>query len=82
MHAVGMQLTDMTHGVLPKPAHHLRESDSQAPLGLGVTGFTWLAIRCASYQAAPLPACHFPFQVNMLKGSWTGEQARGVTAES
>lgn len=62
MHAGSMQLTDMTQGVLPLPAHHLRESDSQAPAGLGVAGFTWPAIRRASYQAARCLPDTFPFK--------------------
>lgn len=76
MHAGGMQLTDMTQGVLPQPAHHLRESDSQAPPGLSAY---WLYMASHSLHlipGGPLPAWHFSFQVNMLKGSRTGEQGK------
>lgn len=77
-----VQLTDMTQGVLSKPALHLKVSDSRALPGLSVSGFTWLATRCTSYRRSADCLTLFPFVVNMLKASRKGKEAKGVTAKS
>lgn len=50
-----MQLTSITQGAIPKPAHHLKECDSQAPPVLDVWGFTWPASRSSPHRPDTLP---------------------------
>lgn len=79
MHAGGVQLTDRAQSVLPKLAYNLRKSDSQAPPGLTVAGFTWLHISCTSRQAARrLPVTFLSKLMSMDRWTDTGSSIESL----